>query len=124
VKIYDNTARMIVRILSGHSSGIEQIRFNHAGTFMATASKDKTVRLWNLSNLKEQPIILSDHRDWVWSATFSPDDEQILASIHSSTETIKGMEHTIRAWPTKIETMSQILCGFVRRNINVEEWDI
>ncbi len=124
VKIFDNAARMVVRILSGHTSGIEQIRFNHAGTFMATASKDKTVRLWNLSNLKEQPIILSDHRDWVWSATFSPDDEQILASIHSSTETIKGMEHTIRAWPTKIETMSQILCGFVRRNINVEEWDI
>src|SRR5690606_8336189 len=60
VKIYDNTARMIVRILSGHSSGIEQIRFNHAGSFMATASKDKTVRLWNISNLKEQPIILSD----------------------------------------------------------------
>lgn len=124
VKIYDNTARMIVRILSGHSSGIEQIRFNHAGSFMATASKDKTVRLWNISNLKEQPIILSDHRDWVWSATFTPDDEQILASIHSSTETIRGMEHTIRAWPTKIETMSQILCGFVSRNINSEEWDI
>lgn len=124
VKIFDNAARMVIRILSGHTSGIEQIRFNHAGTFMATASKDKTVRLWNLSNLKEQPIILSDHRDWVWSATFSPDDEQILASIHSSTETIKGMEHTIRAWPTKIETMSQILCGFVGRNINTEEWEI
>ena len=124
VKLYDNLAGMVVRVLSGHTSGIEQIRYNHAGTFMATASKDKTVRLWNVPNLKEQPIVLSDHKDWVWSATFSPDDEQLLASVHSSTETIKGVEHTIRAWPTRIETMSNILCGFATRNISGDEWDI
>jgi WD40 repeat protein len=123
VKIYDNQAGLIIRTLSGHTSGIEQIRFNHGGTFMATASKDKTVRLWNMSNLKEQPIVLSDHKDWVWSATFTPDDEQLLASVHSSTETVKGVEHTIRAWPTKIPTMSNILCGFVKRNIDTEEWE-
>jgi WD40 repeat protein len=123
VKIYDNQAGMVIRTLSGHTSGIEQIRFNHGGTFMATASKDKTVRLWNMSNLKEQPIVLSDHKDWVWSATFTPDDEQLLASVHSSTETVKGVEHTIRAWPTKIPTMANILCGYVKRNIDSEEWD-
>lgn len=123
VKIYDNQAGMMIRILSGHTSGIEQIRFNHGGTFMATASKDKTVRLWNMEKLREQPIVLSDHKDWVWSATFTPDDEQLLASVHSSTETVKGVEHTIRAWPTKIPTMSNILCGFVKRNIDNEEWE-
>jgi WD40 repeat protein len=123
VKIYDNQAGMIIRTLSGHTSGVEQIRFNHAGTFMATASKDKTVRLWNMSNLKEQPIVFSDHKDWVWSATFTPDDEQLLASVHSSTETIKGVEHTIRAWPTKIPTMSNILCGYLKRNMSNDEWD-
>jgi WD40 repeat protein/energy-coupling factor transporter ATP-binding protein EcfA2 len=123
VNIYDNQSGMLIRTLSGHTSGIEQIRFNHAGTFMATASKDKTVRLWNLNNLKEQPIVFSDHRDWVWSATFTPDDEQLLASVHSATETIKGVEHTIRAWPTKIPTMSDLLCNYVKRNINKDEWE-
>ncbi|HEY3404753.1 MAG TPA: High-affnity carbon uptake protein Hat/HatR [Ohtaekwangia sp.] len=124
VKIYDTQSNMVVRILSGHSSTIEQIRFNHAGTFMATASKDKTVRLWNMNRLQEQPIVFSDHRDWVWGVAFTPDDEQLLASVHSSTETIKGVEHTIRAWPTKIPTMADILCGKVSRNINKEEWEI
>jgi len=124
VKIYDTQSNMMVRVLSGHSSAIEQIRFNHAGTFMATASKDKTVRLWNMNRLKEQPIVFSDHRDWVWGVAFTPDDEQLLASVHSSTETIKGVEHTIRAWPTKIPTMADILCGKVSRNINKEEWEI
>lgn len=123
VKIYDNSAGMVVRVLSGHKSVIEQIKFNHAGTFMATASKDRTVRLWNMRQLKEQPIVLNDHSDWVWSVSFSPDDEQLLASIHSATETVSGTEHTIRAWPTKIPTMSDILCGYVKRNMNNDEWD-
>jgi WD40 repeat protein len=124
VKIYDSQSSLVVRTLSGHTSTIEQIVFNHAGSFMATASKDKTVRLWNLNRLKEQPMVLSDHKDWVWSVAFTPDDEQLLASVHSSTETVKGVEHTIRAWPTKIPTMSNILCEKVKRNINKEEWEI
>jgi WD40 repeat protein/energy-coupling factor transporter ATP-binding protein EcfA2 len=124
VKIFDSQSGLVIRILSGHTSSIEQIRFNHAGNFMATASKDKTVRLWNLNKLKEQPIVLSDHSDWVWSVAFTPDDEQLLASIHSSTETIKGVEHTIHAWPTKIPVMSTILCEKVKRNINKDEWEI
>jgi WD40 repeat protein/energy-coupling factor transporter ATP-binding protein EcfA2 len=124
VKIYDNQSGMVIRTLSGHTSTIEQIVFNHSGSFMATASKDKTVRLWNLNRLKEQPMVLSDHKDWVWSVAFTPNDEQLLASVHSSTETVKGVEHTIRAWPTKIPTMSGILCEKVKRNINKEEWEI
>ena len=124
VKIFDTQSGMVIRTLSGHTSTIEQITFNHSGAFMATASKDKTVRLWNLNRLKEQPLVLSDHRDWVWGVAFTPDDEQLLASVHSSTETVKGVEHTIRAWPTKIQTMSNILCGSVKRNINKEEWEI
>ena len=59
----------------------------------------------------------------VWNATFSPDDEQLVASVHSSIETVKGVEHTIRAWPTKILTMSDILCGYVKRNIDKDEWE-
>jgi energy-coupling factor transporter ATP-binding protein EcfA2 len=124
IKIYDLLSNLVVRTLSGHTSGIEEVRFNHAGTFMASASKDKTVRLWNMNRLQEQPIVLSDHRDWVWSATFSPDDEQLLASVHSATETVKGVEHTIRAWPTKIPVMANILCGNVKRNISKDEWEI
>ncbi len=123
LKIYDNQTGFVIRTLPGHESSIEEIQFNHAGNFMATASKDKTVRLWNMNSLKEQPIKLSDHRDWVWSVAFTPDDEQLLASVHSSTETVKGVEHTIHAWPTKIPRMASILCGVVNRNMDKDEWE-
>lgn len=114
---------IITRDLSGHTGAIERIRFNHAGTFMASSSKDFKVRLWNINELKEQPIVLSDH-DWVWDVAFSPDDEQLIAGINSVRENIGSIDHPIHAWPTKIETMSEILCGMVTRNLSKDEWDI
>lgn len=106
---------VVVRELAGHEASIQDIKFNHAGKFMATASKDKTVRLWNLENLKEQPIKLYDHPNWVWSIAFSPDDEQLLAGTQ---------EQIVKSWPTRIETMSGKLCGMVTRNMTQDEWDI
>ncbi len=113
----------ISRTLSGHTAAITNIRFNFKGSFMATASKDWTVRLWNYQELNRQPIVLSDH-DWVWNLAFTPDDEQLIAGIQSVKETKIGqVDQTIHAWPTRIETMSGFLCGFLQRNMNKDEWD-
>lgn len=109
--------------LTGHSSSIEHIHFNHAGNFMATASKDYSVRLWNFDDLRQSPIVLSDH-DWVWNVAFTPDDEQLIAGIQSVKETKIGVvDQTIHAWPTKIQTMSGILCGVITRNMTKNEWE-
>lgn len=116
----------ISRTLSGHTAVITNIRFNHKGSFMATASRDWSVRLWNFEGdgLRMQPIVLSDH-DWVWNLAFTPDDEQLIAGIQSVKETKVGqVDQTIHAWPTKIETMSGILCGFLERNMSRDEWDL
>ena len=114
----------ISRTLSGHTAGITNIRFNYKGSFMATASKDWSVRLWNYNDLRKQPIVLSDH-DWVWNLAFTPDDEQLIAGIQSVKETKIGqVDQTIHAWPTQIETMSGLLCGYLKRNMEADEWDI
>ncbi len=114
---------IVRRVLSGHTSQIEQIKFSFSGLFMATASKDGSIRLWNLKALNEQPQVLSDH-DWVWSVAFTPDDEQLMAGIHAREETVSGVNQTIRAWPTKIPTMSTQLCSLVKRNMSKDEWDL
>lgn len=111
------------RELSGHTSAIEQIKYNHAGNFMATASKDYSIRLWNMRDLNKAPTLLSEH-DWVWSVAFSPDDEQLMAGIHSVQETVVGqVDQTIHTYPTKIKTMAGLLCGFVGRNLSKDEWE-
>jgi hypothetical protein len=115
---------VVTRELSGHRSSIEQIKFNHKGNFMATASKDYTIRLWNVTKLNQPPTLLSEH-DWVWGVTFSPDDEQLMAGVHSVQETVVGkVDQTIHAYPTKIKTMSSLLCAYLSRNLNKDEWEI
>jgi WD40 repeat protein/energy-coupling factor transporter ATP-binding protein EcfA2 len=111
--------------LSGHTATIESIKFNYAGTFMATASKDWTIRLWNYNEPSQPPIVLSDH-DWVWNLAFTSDDEQLIAGIQSVKETKVGqVDQTIHAWPTHFKTMAGILCGeYLKRNMTLEEWQL
>ena len=119
---------VVIRSLSGHKGPIEQIKYSHSANFFASASKDRTVRLWNASKLKIPPIVLSDHLDWVWALSFSPNDEQIMVGLHSSQQQIRRdeikTEESIHAYPTKIPTMSNILCAeFLKRNMSKDEWN-
>jgi WD40 repeat protein/energy-coupling factor transporter ATP-binding protein EcfA2 len=129
VRIYDNG--IPVRVLSGHKAAIEQIKFNHAGTFLATASKDFSIRMWNVNKLNDNPITMSDH-DWIWSMAFTPDDEQLVAGIHSKKEDVRRSEddrvsnvvyETIHAWPTNMKTMSGLLCGYIKSNMTTSQWE-
>jgi WD40 repeat protein/energy-coupling factor transporter ATP-binding protein EcfA2 len=127
IRIVSNN--QVVRNLPGHEGPIEQIRYNHAANFFASASKDRTVRLWNLNKLNEQPIRLRGHGDWVWSIAFTPNDEQLMVGLQSTRQVIKGQtiqnEESIWAYPTKIATMANILCGeFIKRNLSKDEWGI
>lgn len=119
VRLINISNGSVYRTLTGHESGIEQIVFNHAGNFMATASNDKTVRLWNIDDLSEQPMVLRGHADWVRTAVFTKDDEQLIAGMHSNAE---KTEETIHAWPTKIQTISGLLCKYLTRNLTSDEW--
>lgn len=122
-RVWITSNGLVTRELAGHTSAIEQIKYNHAGNFMATASKDYSIRLWNVKKLNLAPTLLSEH-DWVWTVAFSPDDEQLVAGIHSVQETVVGqVDQTIHAYPTKIKTMAGLLCGFTSRNMDKEEWN-
>ncbi|MCI0751281.1 MAG: High-affnity carbon uptake protein Hat/HatR [Flammeovirgaceae bacterium] len=119
---------IVIRNLPGHKGPIEEIKYNHATNFFASASKDRTVRMWNVNKLKIPPIELRDHLDWVWALSFSPNDEQIMVGLHSSQQQIRQdeikTEQSIHAYPTKIPTMSNILClEFITRNMSKDEWN-
>lgn len=116
VRILNFKTGNVAASLTGHTARVNQIKFNHAGSKLATASYDHTVRIWDLDNLYNQPVILDDHKDWVWSIGFSHDDSYLFAGCR---------DKLVRAWIMDIHNLSTTICGAdtVNRNMNAKEWE-
>jgi WD40 repeat protein len=73
--------------LEGHNGGVYAVAFSHDGQLLASASGDKTVRLWNPAT-GEQVQQFEGHSDGVSAVAFSHDG-QLLASASNHAETVR-----------------------------------
>lgn len=70
--------RNSVFTLSGHQGDITDLVVSLDGKIMVSASKDKTLRVWDSRN-KACIHILQGHQDWVRSIALSPDASRIIS---------------------------------------------
>jgi WD40 repeat protein len=80
--------------LVGHTGAVYLTTFNSDGTILATASYDRTARLWDVRDkANPKPLaVLTGHEDWVSSAVFSPDGNTLATT---------GADKTIRLWDVR-----------------------
>ncbi|MCF3581931.1 AAA-like domain-containing protein [Planktothrix agardhii 1811] len=78
------------RQLTGHSEEVTAVAFSPSGEYLATASHDKTAKLWNLQG--EELITFTGHSDGVTAVAFSPGGEYLATASHDKTAKLWNLQ--------------------------------
>ena len=113
VHIWDVNTKKHMQALPGQKARINDLEFSKDDRFMASASFDASVRVYEMDELNEQPLVLKDHNYWVWSLAFSPDGNTLIAGC---------VDNLVRIWPTNTASMSSQICSNLKRNMSKKEW--
>ena len=75
--------------LSGHRRALTDISFAPNGRWVATASIDRTVRIWDARDGKSMATFFGGHRDWIRTIDYRPDGSRLCSG---------GDDGAIRLW--------------------------
>ncbi len=74
----------LLHTLTGHSQGVFGLAISPDGKLLASGSKDKTIKLWNLQTGQETRH-LTKHSERIWSVIFSPNGEFLASGSEDKT---------------------------------------
>jgi WD40 repeat protein len=97
-------------VLESHLNSVNKVVFSPDGSKLASASCDKTMRVWNVVTGQVEQTLKS-HLDWIYSIVFSPDgSELVLASGDMTVQlwnvAIGQVEKTFKVHSDWISTMN------------------
>ncbi|WP_017654791.1 AAA-like domain-containing protein [Fortiea contorta] len=75
--------------LEGHQSGVNSVVFSPDGKTLASASWDKTIKLWNVGTGKQIASLTTGHQSGISSVVFSPDGKTLASA---------SWDKTIKLW--------------------------
>jgi WD40 repeat protein len=121
LRVMDSRTNTVIRTVQAHNAPIMDLDFSPNDNQIATASTDKSLRIWDANNFNNKPVVLKQHGDdFVLSVSFSPDGRFLLSSADQK---IQSKVNYIYIWPTRIDYMADLLCSKLERNFTQREWE-
>ena len=112
--IWDIEKKKVIRTISGHQSAVTDVDFHPDQNTVLTASRDGTVKIWDIYDPKKLPQVLDDHLSWVLTAAFDPSGKNVISG---------SADNFIRVWPIEPSVLADRICELVSRGLTAEEWD-
>jgi WD40 repeat protein len=83
--------------LAGHKSEVRSIAFSSDGKWLASGSRDRTLKIWRIGEWQLEPIMLYGYEaEDVHSVTFSGDGKWLASG--SGDEIVDGFGNIVRVW--------------------------
>jgi WD40 repeat protein len=96
VRLHDYTSGAVQALLQGHTDDVLAVTFAPGGRWLASAGKDGTIRLWDLTALQgaqltRPPLVLTGHTDHIYALAWSASGDRLATGSN---------DHTVSLWDT------------------------
>ncbi len=98
------------QVFNFHQAPITDIAFSNNGRFLAVASMDKSISVWDLDRINEatyQPMVFKDMSSWCLSVSFAHQDEFVLVGTQNG---------DLYFWNIQPASYANYICAYLHNN--------
>ncbi|HAZ02032.1 MAG TPA: hypothetical protein DCY97_07630 [Marinilabiliales bacterium] len=113
VMVFNLTNNKFEYRLTGQTARINCLEFSPKNNYLASASNDGSILIWNQKDFNLAPYQLKDNVAWVMSIKFTPNEDYLLSGY---------ADGKIRKWPIDSKQIADVVKVKINRNFTLEEW--